>query len=284
MRHTGLKWSAITLCSMSIILMSASVSDAGIIPWIWNGIFGHHDRCAPACPPSYAPACPTSCPPCGPCGTSPCGPGGCNIQSSYYVPSGCSSCGTALCGVSCCPTDCCSTGCCPTGGCATGNCGIGGCPSGNCSIPQPATSNRTPEPSTERKTYSEDSNSSDPEAGWDKTQEGAPLPEDEPPADVDAFKGKGAVETPGINEEGATPPDAAPEAAPEADPASTEGEAQLGPRLFRELHNTVGWKPVVSSKRLTRRPTYAKAEIHRRSREAKGEWKVVPSTSNIAKR
>ena len=72
--------------------------------------------------------------------------------------------------------------------------------------------------------------------------------------------------------------------ASEADPASTEGEAQLGPRLFRELHNTVGWKPVVSSKRLTRRPTYAKAEIHRRSREAKGEWKVVPSTSNIAKR
>ena len=88
--------------------------------------------------------------------------------------------------------------------------------------------------------------------------------------------------TPKIDEGNSS--DASPaEGADDGGAAAEKEGANTGPNLFNELHK-VTWRPSVGRQRLTRRPTYAKAQVIRRPRQAKGEWLVVPSTENIAKR
>lgn len=273
MKRIGMKWGATLVCSASVLLLTASVGNAGLIPWVWNGLFGPHcpkNQCAPACPP-----------PCSPCGTtyapSPCGPGGCGIQSAYYVSSSCCDpCGTSVCGVS---------------QCGVTGCGPAGCPGGDCGISTPATGERTPEPDGGvPQTFRGGAEGSSTEDDW-KTRnpegntENPPTPGSES-TEVEAYKppepipGKDAAPTPKLNEAEPAPGDAAP--GPEGESATGEDGA-AGPNLFNELH-PVTWRPAVGQKRLTRQPTYAKARLIRRPRQAKGEWLVVPSTENIAKR
>jgi hypothetical protein len=268
MKRIGMKWSATLVCSACVLLLTASVGNAGLIPWVWNGIFGSHcpkNRCAPACSPSYAP--------------SPCGPGGCGVQSTYYAPSGCSSCGTSVCGVS---------------SCDSGGCGPAGCPTGGCSISTPATTERTPEPDAGvPQTFEGGSAKPDDEITPTKSPDEAepPKPGDESES-VEAYKpeqpipGKDPAPTPELNEGDANPgapTDEPSDAGGAADDDSEKEGVNAGPNLFNELHK-VTWRPSVKNQRLTRRPTYAKARVIRRPRQAKGEWLVVPSTENIAKR
>lgn len=270
MKRIGLKWSATLVCSACVLLLTASVGNAGLIPWVWNGIFGPHcpkNRCAPAC----APACSPSYAP------SPCGPGGCGVQSSYYAPSGCSSCGTSVCGVS---------------SCDSGGCGPAGCPTGGCSIPTPATTERTPEPDTGvPQTYGNSGTGTKQDDNFQPTKPSAESPPPMPgegSENIEAYKpeepipSKDPAPTPKLNEGEANPGSSSTNPTEAGEGAEKDG-ANAGPDLFNELHN-VTWRPSVKNHRLTRRPTYAKARVIRRPRQAKGEWLVVPSTDNIAKR
>jgi len=256
MKRTGIKWAATAACSVSVFVLCASVGNAGLIPWVWDAVFGPHcpqNRCYSApCGGSYA--APSAYAP------SPRGPSDCGIQSAFFAPFfTCSPCGTSFCGVS---------------GCEYGACGPAGCPTGECGL-SPATSERTSEPGTPR-TYEGDADSTtDPK--WNPTDNGAPRPEEEVP-EVKANKPaaepvpgkKGAAETLPFDEE---------EKEAETGPEDEAG----GPKLF-SLDRAVTWRPAVGRTRLQRRATYAGARIIRKPRHAKGKWIVVPSPANIAKR
>ncbi len=275
MKRLSLKWSATLVCSAVMLLLSTSVGNAGLIPWVWNGLFGPHcpkQRCYPqpydpcCAPPAYSP--------------SPCGPGGCGIQSTYFAPSSCSPCSP------------CGPGLCGVGGCYSG-CGPGGCPTGGCGISTPATTERTKEPPPERaKTY-EDPDASTTEKGWEGTngQGGPPEPGAE---ETKAFKPppekvpgrNGAAETPSIEDAGG----AGEASGEESGESDNKGEAEQGssdgPDLLKQyLDNaSFSWRPATERKRLTRRATYGTARIVRRPKHAKGEWKAIPEPANVAKR
>lgn len=260
MKRTRMRWLGTAACSVSVLLLGASVSNAGLVPWVWDALFGPNcpqNRCAqPVCGVSCAPA-PTYYAP------SPCGPSGCGVQSAFFTPSGCSTCGSTICGVS---------------GCETGACGPAGCPTGQCGL-TPATGQRTVEPDPPpAQTYSEEGDST-PDEGWNKTEgtEDPPSAEtEEGTQETEAYKnptvvpGKDAAPTLDINEDDTTSPE--------------NETGTMGPEFFNKFDDKVTWRPAIGRTRLQRRPTYAAARLIRKPRHAPGKWMPVLTPANVAKR
>lgn len=265
MKRTGMKWAATVACSMSVLVLCASVGNAGIIPWVWDVVFGPNcpqNRCYSA--PSgvaYAP--------------SPCGPSGCGVQQAFFAPfTSCSPCNSSLCGVS---------------GCQTGACGPAGCPTGQCGL-SPATSARTSAPVGDP-TFG--AGAATPKTkGWQTKGDKAPMPEEDgaeatkaykPPTETTPVPGKnGAADTLPFGDDDQDA-DAGKEADVDKETEAGEKEGANGPKLYSPNVATT-WRPTVGRTRLKRPATYASARIIRKPRHAKGKWMAVPSTENIAKR
>src|SRR5579872_630485 len=120
-----LRAATITLSFACLLCLAeglTSSAEAGIIPWVWDTMFGPvgsiRARRA-ACCASYGPACCGATPSCGPCGTGSCSTGYCGTWGSSYNWFG------RCCGL---------TGGCGSGSCGVSGCGISGCGAGDCGL------------------------------------------------------------------------------------------------------------------------------------------------------
>ena len=171
MRTTVVKATLTFLCPFLLAAGLASPSEAGVIPWLYQAVFGPTrgpvyygsyyapsmgyytpsvsyysptvtyyapsampSPCGPAGCGVPATSCASSCQTCAPCSVTACSP------RVVFRPLACDPCGCGFtCGPACCPT-CCSP--CDCVGCSSGDCSVG-CPSGDCSVSKPASPPKT---------------------------------------------------------------------------------------------------------------------------------------------
>lgn len=295
MKIRAVQWLASVACSL-ILMTAAAPADAGIIPGIWNALFGPcgGGGCAPSyCGPTssyYGPSYYGSCGP-APCGPSACSTGGCGTTQSYY---GWSNSGYA-CAPSCGP---CSIPCSPG---ASGNCSIApdAVPPGGSIKPVPEDAWK------KRQTYENGAappNSSDatppatrtlPE---ERTEPETGLPSGRPRPktlneDTEETKA-GALRIPGAEAttpegkleviEPHNPADGKKAPAPKKVPLNDDKDATRVSPI--NLDEKVAWRPTAERKRLELEPSRGNARLIRIPLYAKSEWQPVEAKTSVAKR
>lgn len=295
MKIRAVRWLVSLACPVAMML-AAAPADAGIIPGIWNVLFG---PCGGGCGPGYcAPTqsyyAPSYCGygGCGPsgcgvssCGPSSCGSGGCGTVQSYY--------GWGNCGYSCAP---CGSSCSP--------CTVACAPSSNCAVP-PASSaaggNSSIKPLPDdgwknRKTYegtesapgatnaAPPANRTDADTGLPPNgRRTNPLNDDEtksgalrvsPPGDA-AGEAKSATEEP------ETPAGTRKTPMPPKIPLDDKDAHRISPI---NLDEKIAWRPTAVRKRLEIEPGRGNARLIRIPLYAKSDWKPVGDATNVAKR
>ncbi len=289
-------WTSVALCSLSLVAFSATESNAGVIPWMYDAIFG------PVGSPYYAGYAPLGggfygARACGSCGprlgrrAAFYGPAFYGPVTSYSV--GCS---TGRCSTGTCSTGDCSTSGCSTayyvspggnlmlssGSCATGSCGTTYSANYESLQPEPAKlgelqsvpAKKAPqtfsnEPATKPMTTEDD--------GFRPRQSGEEAPKETAPFETDAFK----VPTPAAEEK-------TPELAPvpkkieEGKDAGSDG-VQI-PTL--NLDRKVAWRWTPTRERTTLRADFRTPRVARHVPPAptNSGWEVVTPEQKLAAR
>jgi hypothetical protein len=290
MKFRSLKFLLIVGGAACLASGSATTAEAGIIPWIYDAIFGPvgsqqalYGGYAPTYGAGYGvsygsgSAIPTSyygpsyfgpAPTLGLSGSSPCSSGACGTQAFYGTASSCCS----PCGGSGCATGACGTGTCGTGDCASGNSGaapysgatsspVTPIPRREDAGPTPTYGNGNPNPGT--------GSTAAPGFGPTRNREPAPAPMND------------AYEAPRPASPASTPP--APAGTRPAFPNDSEGaDATPGPTL--NLDDKITWRSTPSRQRLTLQPSYTSASVIRKPVYPKSEWTTLPAEASIAKK
>lgn len=116
-----------SVCGIGVTLGAAVPSTAGVIPWMYDMVFGYGWGAPMSYGVSYGSPVMYGAP--ATYGGSPCGPAGCGPTSAFYGPGCCDPCNV-----------CCSP--CGTVACSTGN-----CPGGDCGVNYSPGTGPTPDPS-----------------------------------------------------------------------------------------------------------------------------------------
>jgi len=252
------KLTIVLACSLTAVGGMCSTSDAGIIPWVYDAMFGPvgsmRYRTARYAPYNYR-VSPGQC--------SPCGSSGCAPAMSFYAP-GCSPC---------------ATGGCPTGGCAVA------------SVGQPSTvAKPIPDPTitAPKKTFADEAPATKiptelEDDGFRRRREGA-----DEPVETDAFKipntiipKKGPAPSKPIEIDDADKTKSEDETKTESEDKSETGKLNV-PALNLD-EKSITWRPVPNRKRLTIQANFANPQLARKSVDLKIDWVAVPKSTKLAK-
>lgn len=270
-RRAG-KLVATLVCSFSIWAATSAPIEAGIIPWVYNAIFGPayngpiYAGGAAYGPSNYGPV--GYAPSLGACGTGGCATGACGTTQSYYGP-------VAWGGwrLSCAP---CQAACAPCGpACSTASAGYG---VNDCVGTTPAYPLQpTPDSSSPPQTFQGQGTGTDrtPDAGFKPARE----------RDGTETKGDDA-NFPAPVEKGKPAPSAAPSSGPAKKATQTPPipETKDANVPVLNLDDKVAWRPAAERTRLPIKPHYANARLIRTPALPQTEWVPVSSGSKLAKK